>query len=115
MGDSNRPTRDDILALVAELVPDIPVPSEIFAEIRGKDWVLWLEGWCDGCIAGEGFPPKGRGMLREKLDHISKVTPGFLKQRAAERGMLVQWSGFIPLKNKKHLYGVSWGVFRKKM
>jgi hypothetical protein len=114
MKESGRPTRDEILTLVAELVPDIPEPSEIFAEIKGRDKVLWLEGWCDGCIAGEGFPPKGKGMLKEKLDYLSDVTPGFLRRRAAKRDMVVQWSGFIPLKDKKHLYGISWGVFRKR-
>lgn len=114
MKDSNRPSHEEILALVAELVPDIPRPSDIFAEINGKDRTLWLEGWCDGCIAGQGFPPKGQGMLEEKLDHIREKTPGLLRQRAAKRNMTVQWSGFIPLKDKEHLYGVSWAVFTKK-
>lgn len=114
MKDSNRPTHEEILTLVAELVPDIPKPSEIFAEIKGKDSTLWLEGWCDGCIAGKGFPLKGQGMLDEKLDYIRKMAPDLLQDRAARRSMTVQWSGFIPLKDKKFLYGVSWAVFTKK-
>lgn len=114
MNDSNHPTLEEMMTLVAELVPDIPRPSEIFAEIEGKDRTLWLEGWCDGCIAGKGFPPKGKGRLDEKLDYIREITPRFLQQRAAEKDMNVQWSGFIPLKDKQHLYGVSWGVFTKK-
>lgn len=108
------PTHEEILLLVAELVPDIPRPSEIFAEIGGKDRVLWLEGWCDGCIASQGFPKKGKGMLREKLDYIRDVTPDLLRRRATERNMIVTWSGFIPLNEKKHLYGVSWAVFTKR-
>lgn len=114
MGESNRPTHEDILALVAGLVPDIPRPSEITAEIENGDRTLWLEGWCDGCIADRGFPPKGQGMLEEKLGYIRDVTPRFLRQRAADRNMIVEWSGFIPLENKEHLYGVSWAVFAKK-
>ena len=114
MKDSNRPTHEDILALVAGLVPDIPRPSEIIAKVEAGDKILWLEGWCDGCIADRGFPPKGQGMLKEKLDYIREVTPGFLRQRAADRDMTVEWSGFIPLKGKEHLYGVSWAVFTKK-
>ncbi|MCU0853123.1 MAG: hypothetical protein MUC90_07745 [Thermoplasmata archaeon] len=114
MNDANRPTHEDILALVAELVPDIPRPSEIVAKIEAGDRTLWLEGWCDGCIAGRGFPPKGQGMLKEKLDYIREVTPGFLQQRAADRDMTIEWSGFIPLNDKKHLYGVSWAVLAKK-
>jgi hypothetical protein len=114
MKDSNRPTHEDILALVAGLVPDIPRPSEIIAEVEAGDKTLWLEGWCDGCIAGRGFPPKGQGMLKEKLHYIREVTPRFLRQRAEERDMTVEWSGFIPLKDKEHLYGVSWAVFIKK-
>jgi len=114
MKGANCPTYEDVLALVAELVPDIPRPSEIIAKIEAGDRTLWLEGWCDGCIAGRGFPPKGQGMLKEKLDYIREVTPGFLQQRAADRDMTVEWSGFIPLNDKKHLYGVSWAVFTKK-
>jgi hypothetical protein len=114
MKDLNRPTHEDILTLLTELVPDIPRPSEITAKIVAGDRTLWLEGWCDGCIAGRGFPPKGQGMLKEKLDYIREVTPEFLRRRAAERHMTVEWSGFIPLDDKKHLYGVSWAVFSKK-
>jgi len=113
MKDSNCPTHEDILALVAELVPDIPRPSEIIAKIEAGNRILWLEGWCDGCISGRGFPPKGHGMLKEKLDYIRGVTPEFLRNRATDRDMTVEWSGFIPLKDKRHLYGVSWAVFTK--
>lgn len=111
---SNSLTVDDLLTIVTNLVPDLPEPSEIMAEIRDNDRVLWLEGWCDGCIASKGFPKKGEGMLQEKLNHIRQLTPGFLEERAKERGMTVQWSGFIPLYDKKFLYGVSWGIFHKK-
>jgi hypothetical protein len=114
MSKSNNPSIEEIISLVAELVPDVPVPSDLFAEIKAKDSILWIEGWCDGCIAGEGFPHKGEGMLQEKLDHIRNVTPGFLEKRAIERGMVVQYSGFIPLDNKEFLYGVSWAIFRKQ-
>ena len=114
MTKSDHPTFDDLITLVANLVPDLPDPSEIMAEIHAKDQVLWLEGWCDGCIAGKGFPKKGEGMLQEKLDHIRKLTPGFLEERAKNRGMTVQSYGFIPLENKKFLYGVSWGIFHRK-
>jgi len=115
MIDSSVPTLDEIITLVAELVPDIPKPSELFAEIRGKDRVLWIEGWCDGCIASKGFLPKGKGMLQEKLDYIREITPKFLKQRAEDKDMEIMWSGFIPLKDKEFLYGVSWAVFTKRI
>lgn len=114
MKRTDRPSHEDILTLVAELVPDVGQPSKIIAKIEARDTILWLEGWCDGCIASRGFPPKGQGMLKEKLDYIREVTPGFLRQRAADRDMTVEWSGFIPLNDKKHLYGVSWAVFTKK-
>ena len=113
MTNPDSPTVDDLLAIVANLVPDIPKPSEIMYVIEGKDSVLWLEGWCDGCIADKGFPPKGKGMLQEKLDYIRGLTPGFMEMRAKKRGLVVHWSGFLPLTGKKHLYGISWGVFRK--
>jgi hypothetical protein len=114
MTKSNHPTFEDLITLVANLVPDLPEPSEIMAEIQAKDRTLWLEGWCDGCIASKGFPKKGEGMLEEKLDHIRELTPGFLEERANKRGMTVQGFGFVPLSDKKFLYGVSWGIFHKK-
>jgi len=52
-------------------------------------------------------------MLQEKLDYIKKKTPGSLEERAKKRGMTVQWSGFVPLSEKEHLYGVSWAIFEK--
>ncbi|MHA2085661.1 MAG: hypothetical protein ACXABZ_14510, partial [Candidatus Thorarchaeota archaeon] len=105
MSESETPSFNDMITLVAQLVPDIPKPSEILAEIQDKDRLLWLEGWCDGCIASKGFPPKGEGMLKEKLDYIKDLTPGFLEDRAKEKGMTVQWSGFLPLDDKEFLYG----------
>jgi hypothetical protein len=45
MTQSYTPSINDIIALVAEIVPDIPEPNEIMAEIEGKDRLLWLEGW----------------------------------------------------------------------
>lgn len=115
MTNSDIPSFSDLLAIVVNLVPDLPKPSEIMAEIQGNDQMLWLEGWCDGCIASEGFPPKGEGMLQEKLDYIRNLTPEFLEDRAKKSGMTLQWSGFIPLNDKEFLYGVSWGIFRKEM
>ena len=111
MTPSDKPNFNDVISFVAQLVPDIPEPSKIMYEIKHKDKILWLEGWCDGCIASEGFPPKGEGMLQEKLDHIAKITPGLLSERAKKREMKVQYSGFMPVDDKKFLYGISWAIF----
>jgi hypothetical protein len=113
MTASNTPSFNEILTIVVNLVPDLPKPQEIMTEIHDKDRILWLEGWCDGCIASKGFPKKGEGMLQEKLAHLREITPGFLEERARERGMRVKWSGFLPLDDKEFLYGVSWGIFSK--
>jgi len=104
----------ELIVLLSRLVPDEPKPSEIMYEISDNDRTLWLEGWCDGCIAGKGFPPKGEGRLQEKLDHIRDLTPGFLEGRAEERGMRVRDMGFVPLDDREYLYGVSWAIFEKK-
>lgn len=107
------PSINEVITFVAQLVPDLPEPSEIMYEIEHKDRVLWLEGWCDGCIASKGFPSKGEGMLQEKLDYLRELTPGFLEERAMKRGMKVEYSGFIPLDDKEFLYGVSWAIFKE--
>ena len=60
MKDSSTPSFNDILTIVANLVSNLPRPSEIFAETQNRNRLLWPEAWCDGCIAGKGFPPKGK-------------------------------------------------------
>ncbi len=104
----------ELIVLLSRLVPDEPKPSEIMYEISDDDRTLWLEGWCDGCIAGKGFPPKGEGGLQEKLDHIRDLTPRFLEERAENRNMRVRDMGFVPLDDREYLYGVSWAIFEKK-
>jgi hypothetical protein len=104
----------ELIVLLSRLVPDEPKPSEIMYEISDDDRTLWLEGWCDGCIAGKGFPPKGEGGLQEKLDHIRDLTPGFLEGRAENRNMRVRDMGFVPLDDREYLYGVSWAIFERK-
>jgi hypothetical protein len=104
----------ELIVLLSRLVPDEPKPSEIMCEISDNDRTLWLEGWCDGCIAGKGFPPKGEGGLQEKLDHIRDLTPGFLEGRAEDRNMRVRDMGFVPLDDREYLYGVSWAIFERK-
>jgi hypothetical protein len=104
----------ELIVLLSRLVPDEPKPSEIMYEISDNNRTLWLEGWCDGCIAGKEFPSKGEGGLQEKLDHIRDLTPGFLKGRAEKRGMRVRDMGFVPLDDREYLYGVSWAIFETK-
>ena len=104
----------ELIVLLSRLVPDEPKPSEIMYEISDDDRTLWLEGWCDGCIAGKGFPPKGEGGLQEKLSHIRDLTPRFLEGRAENRNMRVRDMGFVPLDDREYLYGVSWAIFEKK-
>jgi len=37
-----------------------------------------------------------------------------LEEIAKKRGMNVQWSGFLPLSDKEHLYGVSWAILTRE-
>ena len=103
----------ELIILLTRLVPDKPIPTEIMFEIVDNNRILWLEGWCDGCIAGKGFPPKGEGRLQEKLDYIRGQTPELLQQRAKERNTMVRNMGFVPLNDREYLYGVSWAIFEK--
>ena len=104
----------ELIILLSRLVPDEPKPSEIMYEVSDNDRTLWLEGWCDDCIAGMGFPPKGEGGLQEKLDHIRDLTPRLLEERAESRDIRVRDMGFVPLDDREYLYGVSWAIFEKK-
>ncbi|UCH57541.1 MAG: hypothetical protein JSV18_01065, partial [Candidatus Bathyarchaeota archaeon] len=86
----------ELIILLSRLVPDEPKPSEIMYEVSDDNRTLWIEGWCDGCIAGKGFPPKGEGRLQEKLDHIRDLTPRLLEERAEKRNMRIRDMGFVP-------------------
>lgn len=94
-------------------VPDENDPDVINYWQRIDDFAIYLEGWCDECLAGTGFPPMERGETREKVDYIRGLTPGILEKKAKEHNLTLLQGGFKELEDADHLYGVTWGIYRK--
>lgn len=87
---------------------------------------VYLEGWCDKCLAGTGFPSIERGDWDEKIQYMVRDTHRTLIQKQEEKNRPI---GFYPpghlnlieggfrefeAGEKVNLYGVSWGVYIKR-
>jgi len=97
-------------------VPDVDDPSEINYWEKVNDYQVYLEGWCDACLAGTGFPPIEEGMWDEKVEYIRDLTPGILDRKAKEKGLRLIKGGFKEKTDEdfpEHLYGVSYGIYEK--
>lgn len=95
-------------------VPDVNRPSNINYWVKRGDEHIYLEGWCDKCLAGTGFPPMERGGTAEKIAYMEDLTPEILARKAQERGLELIEGGFKEIEDAEHLYGVTWGVYREK-
>lgn len=96
-----------------EKVPDINEPRRLSYWTRKGDKIIYIEGWCDKCLLGTGFPPIERGGTFEKLMYLEDLTPKILEAKAKERGLKILRGGFVETPDKTYLYGVTWGVFRE--
>lgn len=105
-------TTDEIRRLVDE-VPDVDDPEEINYWVERGDFVVYLEGWSDKCLAGTGFPPMEEGGTTRKLAYIRDLTPGILERKAEERGLTLVRGGFLEREDASALYGVTYGVYRR--
>lgn len=93
-------------------VPDVDDPIQINYWLRRGDEEIYLEGWCDRCLAGTGFPKMEEGGYSEKIAYIEELTPEILERKAKERGLQLIDGGFIEREDADNLYGVTWGVYK---
>ena len=96
-------------------VPDVNDPAQVnyWREVD-DDWV-YLEGWCDECLAGTGFPPIEAGGWDRKIEYMKDLTPGILERKAKERNLELIYGGFVERTEEdypEHLYGVTYGVYK---
>jgi len=107
------PVNLDRVRELVEDVPDVDDPGEINYWVTEGDYKVYLEGWCDQCLAGTGFPSIEEGEYDAKIAYMVKLTAETLPRKATERGLELLDGGFITSEMAGHLYGVSWGVYQK--
>lgn len=97
-------------------VPDVNDPTGVNYWVEVDDELVYLEGWCDECLAGTGFPPIGGGEWDQKIEYMRDLTPSILERKAKERNLELIYGGFVEKTEEdypEHLYGVTYGVYRK--
>lgn len=106
------PEAHGTLGEIIRQVPDVNDTVRINYWVRQGDDYIYLEGWCDKCLAGTGFPRKGR-LDDEKLEYIKGKTNEILVRKGKEHSLTLVRGGFVERPEATHLYGVTYGVFRK--
>lgn len=92
-------------------IPDVNDPRRINYWVqKGNRWI-YIEGWCDKCLLGTGFPSMEKGGTFDKVVYMEDMTPKILEAKAKERGLKLLRGGFAETEDKENLYGVTWGVF----
>lgn len=97
-------------------VPDIDDPARINYWVELDDYLVYLEGWSDECLAGTGFPPIADGEWDRKVAYIKDLTPAILERKAKERNLEFLEGGFVEKTDEdysEYLYGVTYGVYRR--
>jgi hypothetical protein len=90
------------------------------------DYMVYLEGWNDGCLSGTGHIPMYAGEWEKKIDYIKELTPSILMgnpSRTDLPNVVKKWKGNNDLKlvsggfienedYPEYLYGVTYGVYK---
>ncbi|KKK58419.1 hypothetical protein LCGC14_3044620, partial [marine sediment metagenome] len=99
-----------------EAVPDVNDTLAINYWVDMGDKAVYLEGWCDKCLAGTGFPDITEGGWTNKIEYMVTLTNETIPRKAREKGYELIEGGFrqFPAGDRAWLYGVSWGVFSKQ-
>lgn len=111
-------TDKEIERLIKE-VPDTDNTRLINYWRRVNDEVIYLEGWCDKCLMGTGFPPMERGETASKITYIEDLTPGILEMKAKAKEnpwgieLKLVKGEFVELEDANYLYGVTYGVYER--
>jgi len=99
-----------------EGVPDENDPDVInYWKDIGGGKLVYLEGWCDECLAGTGFPLMAEGGYEQKLAYIRDMTDIVLSrpEEIKEKGLKLLEGGFVETPDAENLYGVTYGIYDK--
>lgn len=111
-------TDKEIERLINE-VPDTTNTRRINYWKRLNDEVIYLEGWCDKCLAGTGFPPMERGETAAKIEYMERITEITLPRKAQAKEnpwgveLKLVKGGFAELPEAEYLYGVTYGIYKR--
>lgn len=117
-------------AQIDKFINEVPDENDTVAINYWLDWGdkwVYLEGWCDKCLAGTGFPSIEDGEWDSKIEYMVRDAHRTLirKQsreelplwlaRREERGLNLIEGGFREFEAGEYewLYGVTWGVYIK--
>lgn len=92
-------------------ITDVNDPAKINYWVAKGDYLVYLEGWADECLAGTGFPPMERGGTERKLSYMEDLTPNILREKAEEYKLKLVTGGFQELPDATFLYGATWGLY----
>jgi len=95
-------------------LPDVNDAGRMVEWYDIGDKRVYIEGWCDDCLSGTGFPLLEEGGTEEKLDYIKDISGQRLPSKARELDLALIDSGFVELEDAANLYGVTYGIFSKK-
>ncbi len=110
--------REKVQELIAG-VPDVNDPDVICYWQRVNDEYLYLEGWCDECLIGTGFPLMEEGNHQEKISYIKDMTALTLNKKAKAtenpfgKELKLLEGGFEEIEDAVNLYGVSYGIYEE--
>ena len=114
-------------AKIDDLIEGVPDKNDTRAINYWRDMddkKVYLEGWCDKCLAGTGFPPMEGGEWDEKIQYMLRDTHRTLIAKQEERNRppgigpgyftLIE-GGFREFEagDRAWLYGVTWGIYEK--
>lgn len=100
-------------------VPDLDAPEVLSYWVEVGDKLVYLEGWCDKCLIGTGFPSMEKGNHQEKLNYIEDLAEQTLerktkpKENPYEKKLKLIRGSFEELPDAENLYGVSYGIYEK--
>jgi len=103
-------------AAIDVLIEEVPDKNDTRAINYWRDLgdkKVYLEGWCDKCLAGTGFPSIGEGEWDEKIRYMVRDVRRTLKIKEKERGFTLIEGGFREFEagDRGWLYGVTWGLY----
>lgn len=110
---------DEEITRFINAVPDTDDTRQINYWKRVNDGVIYLEGWCDKCLMGTGFPLMEEGETDRKITYIEDLTPGILEEKAKAKEnpwgieLKLVKGGFVELEEADYLYGVTYGVYER--
>lgn len=87
-------------------IPDVNNADKMIKWIDSGNQKIYLEGFCDECLSGTGFPTIEGGETENKINYIRDLADEIAQRKAKERGLKLTSTEFIETPDASNLYGV---------